>query len=257
MYRYARIYAPPEPAPLTHPPPSSSSNTKWLIIGAIGCLGLPAVLVCGAIVIIGILTLLGGKVSEVFSSVDSGLETSSLEAPPFTKQGNNTSSTQQLAPVLINDLAPYTHPSGLFAINTPTNWTTSDSSFQDEIIINFSDPYNNGGIVVDIFEDDSMTDQELANTLTFFTKDSFQNMPAFAIEEPIISPTGGVWLTFSYNSEVQGTHHPMIGRSFISRTNNKVTLISYLVPAQQFAELTPAFENIISSYQLDTTVRIE
>ncbi len=257
-------YTPPqEQMPSPEPQKSGSGSTKWIIIGAIGCLGLPAVLVVFAIVLIGALTLVGGRVSEVFSEVDSGLHTpipeTSIEVTPFSEgeEVGDSAPTQDLAPVVIGDLEPYTHPSGLFTMDVPANWHAAESSFSGEVIVNFSDPFNNGGVVVDIFEDDSMTDQQLADTLAVFIEEGFQEMPAFVMEEPEIQPTGGVWLTFYYDSEVQGSYHPMVGRSFISRTDDKVTLISYLVPEDQFAELSPSFETIFNSYQVDTSVSLE
>jgi ferric-dicitrate binding protein FerR (iron transport regulator) len=70
---------PPPDAPAQHPdsttpPPAKRSNSPilWVALAVLGGMVLLIPIIC--IVVIGILTLLGGQVSEVFETVNSGLE---------------------------------------------------------------------------------------------------------------------------------------------------------------------------------------
>lgn len=77
---------PPPPYPPPPAPPSGSGeggSGKWIVIGLASCGGVALLCIVGTIVVIGVLTLLGKKVSAVFSEIDSGLVTDAdFSMPP-------------------------------------------------------------------------------------------------------------------------------------------------------------------------------
>ena len=81
-------YVPPNPPsatpssdlPVTAPPPATSNRKLWIILGSVvggGCL----VLLCSAIVVVGVLSLLGRRVERTFEQIGSGLEQDTYMMP--------------------------------------------------------------------------------------------------------------------------------------------------------------------------------
>jgi hypothetical protein len=64
-------YTLPPSTPAT-PPPANSNRTLWIVLGAIGFVGV-CLLLCAAIGIIGVLTLLGQQTSAVFRDIEQEL----------------------------------------------------------------------------------------------------------------------------------------------------------------------------------------
>jgi hypothetical protein len=75
--------------------------------------------------------------------------------PTATPRPSPTTAGQsgQLALVEIGSLKTYDHPSGVFKIDVPNNWTLQDNSSREELLLIWTDPTGNGAILVNIFED--------------------------------------------------------------------------------------------------------
>jgi hypothetical protein len=156
-----------------------------------------------------------------------------------------------LKPVEIGSLSTYTHPSGVFTIDVPDNWTLQDTSKPDEIMMIWTDPSRNGGVFVDIFEDEqAYSESELTDMLTKFLKKTF-NKPDLSLEDPTPQADKSVLITWTYTAKADNNvDAPLLGNSFIEQRGNKVSILSMLLPQDQFDALQKQTDDIINTYKI-------
>ncbi len=159
----------------------------------------------------------------------------------------------EILPVEFADLQTFEHPSGVFSIDIPENWTMQDNSKPDEIILVWTDPTRNGGVIVDIFEDDTVyTDEQLTDILSTFLENSFGGEPDFTVDPPETQNDGSVLLAWGYTATADNdTPVDMTGNSFIEQRENKVSILTTLVPHEQFDSTVEFTNEIINSYLID------
>jgi len=164
----------------------------------------------------------------------------------------STTAGGELAPVEINDLETYQHPSGVFQIDIPTNWTLQDNSKPDELILVWTDPSRNGGVIVDIFEDDSTyTPEQLTDLLTRFLENSFGSQPDFQTNDPTTQADDSILISWSYTAKADNDiDAPLQGNSFIEQRGNKVSILTTLLPSDQFDDLREDTDAIINTYRI-------
>ncbi len=170
----------------------------------------------------------------------------------------NTTSTGSLAPVEIGELRTYTHPSGAFRIDIPVNWTLTDNSRPGELILVWTDPTNNAAIVVDVFEDSTVySDDQLIEKLVTFLKNSFGDQPDFFYEDPRPQSDGSILIVWGYTSTASNNiQASMLGNSFIEQRGDKVSVLTTLVPEEQFDTLVSKTDEIINTYRIDPNARV-
>ncbi|NTW97852.1 MAG: hypothetical protein HGB28_04805, partial [Oscillochloris sp.] len=170
-----------------------------------------------------------------------------------TAEPRPTAAAGEILEVEFGSLQAYEHPSGVFAIEIPENWTLQDTSKPDEIIHFWSDPTRNGGVIVDIFEDDtSYTDDQLTDILNAFLKNSFGDKPDFSVDEPETQPDGSILLAWSYTATADNdTPVDLLGNSFIEQRGNKVSILTTLVPSDQFETIRERTDEIINTYKIN------
>jgi len=162
---------------------------------------------------------------------------------------DNTNSSD-LQPVEIGDLKAYAHESGVFQIDIPENWDLQDTSKPGELILIWTDPSQNGAVIVDIFEDaNTYTDEELTSTLQKYLENSFGSQPDFYVEDPTPQSDGSILIVWTYtataDNDVQAT---LLGNTFVQQNGDKITLLSTLVPQDQFDALVDQTNEIINAY---------
>ncbi|MGB9737285.1 hypothetical protein [Chloroflexus sp.] len=170
----------------------------------------------------------------------------------------NTTSTGSLAPVEIGELRTYTHPSGVFRIDRPVNWTLTDNSRPGELILVWTDPTNNAAIVVDVLEDSTVySDDQLIEKLVAFLKNSFGDQPDFFYNDPRPQNDGSILIVWGYTSTASNNvQASMLGNSFIEQRGDKVSVLTTLVPEEQFDKLKSKTDEIINTYRLDPNVPV-
>ncbi|NJN38882.1 MAG: protein kinase [Acaryochloridaceae cyanobacterium CSU_3_4] len=253
------------------PPPSSTtpvpqlasfgddqrkSNVKlWAIAGGL------SVAIMGVLAFFGYIGSNQG-VDPVVSTLESGSPTIS-ESPdsspsPSPSPTSTPSEPRQFQSVEIGELQAYSHKSSVFSLLVPDNWTSKDNSKTGEVIVLWTDPTRNGGLVADIFDVNyDPTQQELTKLLQDFLKNSFEKEPDFFLRDPKPQKDGSILLIWGYTAKATGNVDvKLLGNSFIERKGRRIAILSFIVPDQQFSELEKPLNRIINNYKINTTAKI-
>jgi predicted small lipoprotein YifL len=164
-----------------------------------------------------------------------------------------TAAAGEILMVEFGTLRTYSHPSGVFEIDIPENWSLQDNSKPDEIIIVWTDPTQNGGVIVDIFEDETVySEEELTDILRAFLDNSFGSQPDFDVDDPVTQNDGSILLVWSYLATADNdTEVQLLGNSFIEQRGNKVSILTTLIPDEQFDDLVEYTDEIINTYVIN------
>jgi len=173
--------------------------------------------------------------------------------------GNGNGNGSDLKPVDIGSLKTYAHKSGVFQIDIPSNWEIQDNSKTDELILIWTDPSRNGAVIVDIFEDSkTYSEKDLTDTLTKYLKNSFGSEPDFFLEDPTPQKDGSILIVWTYTATADNdVKAPLLGNTFIEQRGNKISLLSTLVPQDQFDSLIDKTNQIINTYKIDDKASIK
>jgi hypothetical protein len=157
----------------------------------------------------------------------------------------------KLPTVDIGELETYSYKTGLFSIDVPKNWSLQDNSKPGEAILLWSEPSGNATIVVDLFEKkDKQTSEELTQFLKDFLNKTFGKEDKFTIDDPKTQKDGSVLLVWSYTDKTRGDVS-VLGNSFIEQRGDKISILSTVVPEEQFDQLLDKTNEIIQSYSID------
>jgi hypothetical protein len=180
-------------------------------------------------------------------------EPTATAAPTTAPEPTAAAAEGEILPVEFADLQTFEHPSGVFTIDIPENWAMQDNSKPDEIIHVWTDPTRNGGVIVDIFEDETAyTEEQLTDILSTFLENSFGSEPDFSVDPPETQNDGSVLLAWGYTATADNdTPVDMTGNSFIEQRENKVSILTTLVPHDQFDSTVEFTNEIINSYLID------
>jgi hypothetical protein len=158
----------------------------------------------------------------------------------------------QTAPVVIGELTPYRHPSGVVNMLVPGGWEMRDASRPDELALAWVDPTRNGGLLLSVFEDPNpYTEEQLGAVLRGFLTRSYADLPDFYADEPLIRADGVVLMAWRYTAVTANGRVPLVGTSVISQRGNKIAILSLLLPAAQTAALAEPMETILAGYSLN------
>jgi hypothetical protein len=163
----------------------------------------------------------------------------------------------ELARVQVDELAPYTYPGGLFALDVPDGWLRIGSSNEQQVSMTFADATRNGGALVVVRKvARPLTDpgDYLQRVLT--TTASQIGARNLTLGEPLVQSDGSVRLAFTYGVPVQGQTATIEGRSLLRQDDTYVSFVAVVVPQRQYARLADAVEAILSSYQIDASVAL-
>ncbi len=85
-----------------------------------------------------------------------------------------------------------------------------------------------------------------------FLNKSFGSEADFNMDPPKPQSDGSVLIVWSYTAEASGgVTSTLLGNSFIEQRQDKISILSTLVPQDQFDALLPSTNQIINSYKLD------
>ncbi len=168
-----------------------------------------------------------------------------------------TATQKQFAPVVINRLEVYQHPSGLFSLEVPAGWIFQDSSQPDEVINSWTDANINAVVVIDIFEtEESLSSQELRQRLRELIGELFGSEPQFQIADQSPQADGSVRVSWSYLVRVADGSGILQGRSLIEQRGNKIVILSIAYPEAQEVQLADVFNRIITSRRINAAVSV-
>ena len=188
------------------------------------------------------------SINDVLNSytIDNGIAIAAAEPIEDVTSGT-------LQEVVIEDLTTYSYETGLFSIDVPSNWDVKDSSKTGEAILVWSDPTQNGLVVVDLFEiQGEQTKEELAELLRKFLDSSFGTEADFVMNDPKEQSDGSQLIVWSYTANASGGVKAMLlGNSFIEQRGSKISILTTAVPDAQFDRLKPQTNKIINSYTIE------
>jgi hypothetical protein len=198
---------------------------------------------------------------EQFEMLESQINeiVNSYRIDPNAAIGNTpATSGTVLAPVQIGRLRTFNHPSGVFRIDIPENWSLTDNSRPGELILVWNDPANNAAIIVDVLEDSATySDDQLVDKMISSLQSSFGNQPDFFYEDPKPQSDGSILIVWGFTATASNNvQASMLGNSFIEQRGNKISVLTTLVPADQFDTLVSRTDEIINTYRIYPDVRV-
>ncbi len=159
--------------------------------------------------------------------------------------------------VRVGPLETYTHPSGLFSLPIPQNWTLSDNSKPDEVIVLWFDPAQNASIGVDIFDAPyDMSRDDLSNLLQQFLQGTFGTQTNFSMSAPQVQSDGSIRVTWGYVESVEGGSGWLQGNSFIALEGNKVSILNVFFVGSQYDSLRSPLSRMINNYEVNEWVEV-
>ncbi|NWF80298.1 MAG: DUF4352 domain-containing protein [Chloroflexi bacterium] len=180
--------------------------------------------------------------------------------PPATSEPPTATVARPMPIQLVqfSALAPYRHSSGVFTIAVPANWSLQVNDRPDELIHIWTDPSRNGGVIVDVFEDDLVyNDGQLRDILRSFLVNSFGAEPGFSLDEPVTRDDGRVLISWAYTARADnGVEVPLQGRSFIEQRGDKVALLTFLFPREQNDAGLAFSAAVLTTYRIEPAARL-
>ena len=174
-----------------------------------------------------------------------------------TKPEASAKPDARILKVKIDGLETYKHSSGLFQIDVPKGWTPKENKKPNEVIVLWFDPTKNALLSVDVFKAPTeTTTEQLTTLLETFLKSTFGSRQGFVSEKPVQQKDGSVQIVWSYDESIKNITAKVQGNSFISRSGDKVTLITTGGVASQIPELKESFDRVVNSYKVNPAVSI-
>jgi len=160
--------------------------------------------------------------------------------------------------VELGDLETYSYETGLFSIDVPKSWKLQDNSKSGEAILLWTDPTENGLLVVDILEKkEKQTSDELVTFLRQFLNNSFKSEADFRMDDPKEQSDGSQLIVWSYTATASGgAKVKLLGNSFIEQRGDKLSLLTTAVPDAQFDTLKEGTNKLINSYSIDPSAAL-
>ncbi len=164
---------------------------------------------------------------------------------------NSDSFTGRTQIIDIGNTQEYIHRNNLFSIDIPSQWKIKENKKDNEVVVVWTDKTENTFVIVDIANlQPKLNQQQLTEGLQNGLRISFAKQPGFKMEVPTTN-NGRVQIPWSYNVSVTGFSGRMFGYSFIEQEGDKVTIVSYALPEDQFDSLNNKLIEIVDSYEVN------
>jgi len=160
-----------------------------------------------------------------------------------------------LIPVVIDRLETFSHPQRLFSIDVPAGWKLEENASGNTLVYVWTDAAENGLVILSITESqEALTQDDLVERATEFVN-IFKDEQDFSMDPPEKLRSGGVQIVWSYTAEASGgVAAPLLANTFVYRDVDKVSLLTFGIPKEQFDDLKPSLDAILQSYVVDPAV---
>jgi hypothetical protein len=190
----------------------------------------------------------------------------SLTATPVAAQGNpppsatavpkakSTDAYKLITPsatkkVTFGELQEFTHPSGIFTIMVPDNWSAQDGSTDDEAMVFFLDPSKNAAIIARaLVVEDSPDDEALSQMLQTFVEDQFGGLRKFQSNEPKKMKNGDMSIGFSFDATAGGKTYTMYGDAYEFLNDTIASTLVFISPQDQYEDIREQAYEVLNSY---------
>jgi hypothetical protein len=151
----------------------------------------------------------------------------------------------------VDELATYTHETGLFSIEVPANWERNDHSDAGGIRVDWIDFRGsrsiNGLLTVEVFRTSAAaTTANLTSYLQDHLTERHGTAQGFAIGEPVIHADGRVEIPFEYAR--------LRARSIIEQRGDTLSILTLSIRDTQYDDLAETGDTMLESYALDLSV---
>ncbi len=158
------------------------------------------------------------------------------------------------APIAMDDIGPYNHPSGAFGISVPKAWKVLDESADGSVIVNFVEPGARAFYGVEAFKTQDgapVTQEALKSALALYFTKAFGDKPGLK-QDTIQFPSEGVAsLTFSWEMPIQGKPTTMVGAVYLVRQGSAVSFLRSAAPSDDVKRLLDGFNTVGYSYRVN------
>lgn len=134
----------------------------------------------------------------------------------------------------------------LFSLNAPAAWQRKEIKYPGQTVVEWLDATGNGAIVVRVVDArKSKSPEALLTELQQHTRQIYAHNADFSTDAGDVASGG---LHFNYKS-LNGTVK-MIGSSHIHQSGSRVSVFTYLVPAEQFSRLEAPLQGVEGSLKV-------
>lgn len=146
----------------------------------------------------------------------------------------------------------YQHSSGLFAIDVPRGWSATDTSTASELIVRFTDDNTNAVMLTNVLTVTNQLDSSSLNDLLrAHLVASYGDEPTFAQQPPRTQQDGSQLIVWGYNAaSPDGSQTRLLGNSFIEQHGGLISLLTLVLPSDQYARLRPQIDATLNSYKV-------
>jgi|RhiMetdeSRZDD1v2_1073273.scaffolds.fasta_scaffold1045128_1 hypothetical protein len=163
--------------------------------------------------------------------------------------------SQNTKEVVFGTPRKFEHKSGWFSLVVPDNWTITDKSTEEEVIVSIVDPAQNAVLIVRVYRPTrGYMQSELGDMLKAFLNDRMSSFDGFMTGEVKSQRDGSLGLYFKYNSIVDGKSYRMYGDTFIEQHNGLVGLVALIMPEEQYELKRSAAYEMVNSFHVTGAV---
>lgn len=174
--------------------------------------------------------------------------------PEWTATPEPTPTPERVPPVDMSNTTVYTHPVGIFSLLLPESWQVAEETSNDEgHRVRWEAPEGNAIVWVEVISTTALL-QPAAETIWGILPGRITEQ--FATEAGIIigketeQPDGSIRLPFHVDTDVRGIPTRMLGTSFIQEQGQVVSIMTILVPDEQFDEIEAPLTALVNSLRL-------
>jgi hypothetical protein len=161
----------------------------------------------------------------------------------------------------LEERIPYIHPTGVFSIEVPLDWSMQENSVTGTFNVIWTDPGETGAMVVDLYKmPESLSPEELIHYLQDYLLRQGGDETEVLLEEPVPREDGSVRMGWSLVSTLpDGTalDWNIRGISLAEQHDDVVALLTIGVPQEQYDTLFEPMNAVVASFGVDSMVEFE
>lgn len=154
--------------------------------------------------------------------------------------------------VTFGELQEFTHPSGIFSIMMPENWSAQDGSNEDESVIYFLDPSKNSAIIARaVVLADNPDDDAIGQLLQTYVEDQFGRLKKYQAEDPKKMKNGDMGMGFSFSSNAGGKTYTMYGDAYAFLNDSIASTLVFIASKDQYEDIREQAYEVLNSYKVN------
>jgi hypothetical protein len=153
--------------------------------------------------------------------------------------------------VVFGELQEFAHPSGLFTIQVPEDWSAQDSGTDDEAMTFFLDASKNAVIIARaVVADDNPDDDAIGLSLQSFVENQFGALRKYQASDPTRMKNGEMGMDFSFDVSSAGKTYAMLGDAYSFLNETVLSTLVFISPKDQYEDIRDPAYDILNSYKV-------